>query len=113
VIKEMDEARHSQERGSILLALKAGYGRERVTLGELASTLNMVGSPMTAESLQFSLSLLADCEYIKIWRAKAVGKWRKDRVNDVDPDAILAARLLPRGLQLIDGQIEADPQVTF
>ncbi len=99
--------------GAILLALKQAYGRERVTLRELSGTLNLVGSPMTAESLQFSLSLLADSTYVRIWRAKDVGNWRPDRLNDVDPDTIVAARLLPRGLQLIDGNIQADPQVTF
>jgi DNA-binding transcriptional ArsR family regulator len=109
----MEEARHAAERGAILLALKQGYDQEMVSVGSLSRALNMVASPMTAEGLQFSLSLLADSEYIKIWRAKAMGQWRADRLNEVKPDTIMFARLLPRGLRLIDGQIEADPLVTF
>jgi len=113
VIREMEEARHAEERGAILLALKQGYDQEMVSVGSLSKALNMVGSPMTVEGLQFSLSLLADSEYIKIWRAKAMGKWRADRVNEMRPDTIMFARLAPKGLLLIDGQIEADPLVTF
>jgi hypothetical protein len=109
----MEEARHAEERGAILLALKQGYDQEMVSVGSLSKALNMVGSPMTVEGLQFSLSLLADSEYIKIWRAKAMGKWRADRVNEMRPDTIMFARLAPKGLLLIDGQIEADPLVTF
>ena len=113
MIRELDEARHASERGAILQALKQGYDQEMVSVGSLASTLNMVGMPMTRESLSFSLSLLADSGYVRIWRAREVGKWRADRMNEMRPDAILFARLMPLGLRLVDGLAAPDPQVTF
>ena len=112
-VSEMEEARHARERGAILEALKQGYDQEMVSTGTLAATLNMLGQPMTRTSLQFSLTLLADSGYVKIWRARDTPAWRPDRQNDVRPDAIVFARLLPRGLSLIDGRIEYDPNVSF
>ncbi len=113
MIRELEEARHGLERGAILLALKQGYSQEMVSVGTLARALNLVGTPMTAEGLQFSLSLLADSGYVRIWRARETGAWRPDRAGDVRPDHIVFARLAPKGLRLIDGQAEADPLVTF
>ena len=113
MIREMEEARHGQERGTILQALKQGYQMEMVSLGTLASTLNLVGQPMTRDGLQFSLSLLADAGYVKIWRARDLATWRTDRPSEVRPDVILFARLTPKGLGLIDGYVMADPIVSF
>lgn len=112
-LTEMEEARHARERGAILEALKQGYDQEMVSIGTVASVLNMAGMPMTRASLQFSLGLLADSGYAKIWRAKDTPAWRPDRVNEVRPEAILFARLTPLGLKLIDGKVESDPNVSF
>lgn len=109
----MEEARHARERGAILEALKQGYEEEMVSVGSLAATLNMVGQPMTRVSLQFSLTLLSDSGYVRIWRARDTPAWRPDRINDVRPDAIVFAKLLPKGLMLVDGRIAADPMVAF
>jgi hypothetical protein len=112
-LSELEEARHARERGAILEALKQGYELEMVSLASLAATLNMVGQPMTRQALQFSLSILADSGYVKIWRARDTPAWRPDRANEVRPDAIVFAKLLPKGLMLIDARIDADPLVAF
>jgi len=113
VIKDMEAARHNEERGAILYALRQEVGAEMTSVRTLAMALNLAGMPMTHSGLQFSLGLLADAGYVKIWRARDVGAWRKDRLNDVRPEAILFARLLPQGLALIDGKSEPDPNVSF
>jgi hypothetical protein len=111
-LTEMEEARHARERGAIMEALKQGQ-MEMVSIGSLAATLNMVGQPMTRQSLQFSLVLLADSGYVQITRAKDTPAWRPDRANDARPEAVVFAKLLPRGLMLIDGRIAADPLIVF
>ena len=113
MIRQMVEARHAEERGAILGALKQEYGSSMVSVRTLASALNLTGHPMTSSALQFSLTLLADCGYVKTWSARDMGVWRPDRDNDLRPDAILFARLLPHGLALIDGKIPPDPNVSF
>lgn len=113
MIREMDEARHTQERGAILCALKQEYGGGMVPLRTLASALNLVGMPMTMDSLQFSLTLLADLGYVRIWRAEELGLWRADRANEIKRDSIIGTKLLPRGLNLVDGRIAPDASVSF
>ncbi len=113
MIREMDEARHALERGEILKALRQEYGSAMVPVRSLAASLNLVGYPMTTDSLQFSLVLLADNGYLRIWRANEMGNWRADRENTGRPDVVVFAKLLPKGLLLIDGRIAPDPSVSF
>jgi len=112
-ITEMEEARHNLERGAILSALKQGYDQEMVSVASLSGTLALVGRPITRAGLAFSLGLLADLGYVRIWRARELPGFRADRPSDVRPDEIRFAKLLPKGLLLIDGRVEADAMVSF
>lgn len=113
MITEMELAKHNEQRGVILKALKADFGSKMTSVASLGRALFMVGHSVTPENLQFHLSLLAESGYVKIWRAEDLPTWRSDRQMGVQADKILFARLAPKGLQLIDGVIEADPQVSF
>jgi hypothetical protein len=112
MIAEMREARHAEERGAILTTLKAAYGSEMTSTRTLWRVLNGARVPVSEEGLQFSLTYLADQGYIKVWRVRDTPGWRPDRPGP-RADVIVFARLLPRGLLLVDGQAEADPKVSF
>lgn len=109
----MEQARHAEEKGAILMALKEDYGAKMTSVKSLARALDLLGYPMRTESLQFALVYLADSGYVKIWRVEDLPGFRADRMTDMRRDAVVFAKLLPRGLQLIDGQIEADRGITF
>jgi hypothetical protein len=109
----MEHARHAEERGAILQALRQDYRAQMTSVRSLARALDLVGHAMRPEGLEFSLAYLADCGYLRVWRAGDLPGWRTDRQNDVRGDAIVFARLLPKGLQLIDGRTAADPSVIF
>jgi hypothetical protein len=113
MISEMDKARHAEERGAILKALQSDYARKMSSVTMLARVLFMAGQSITPGALQFHLSLLADSGYVRIWRAEEVPGFRPDRGTEARGDLIMFARLAPRGLQLIDGQIPSDPGVSF
>lgn len=110
---EMEKSRHSEQRGAILLALHQEYSREMTSTRSLLRALDLLGYPLTGDGLQFHLSLLSDLGYVQIWRARNTPMWRPDRENSLRPDMILFARLMPKGLSLIDGAIPPDPEVTF
>jgi hypothetical protein len=110
---EMEQARHAEERGAILLALHQEYERPMTSVRSLSRGLDLLGIPLSRSGLRFHLALLHDLGYLRIWRACEVAGWRPDRENEVRADDIVFAKLLPRGLQLIDGRIPADVQVTF
>ena len=112
-IDQMEEARHSEERGAILQALKRNYGRDMTSIKSLWRTLNAIGIATSISGLGFHLTYLSDQEYARIWRVRDMPGYRSDRYANGDPEAIVFARLLPRGLLLIDGQIPADPKVIF
>ena len=112
-IADVERARHAEERGAILLALSQDYSSRMTSVRALARALDLTGHPMRPEGLQFSLTYLAECDYIRIWRAEELPGWRSDRMNDTRGDTIVFARLLARGLQLIDGQVAPDPSVIF
>jgi hypothetical protein len=113
MISEMDKARHAEERGEILKALHSDYSSRMSSVKMLGRVLFMAGQSITPGALQFHLSLLADSGYVKIWRAEEMPGFRPDRGMESRGDVIVFARLMPRGLQLIDGQIPADPGVSF
>jgi hypothetical protein len=112
-VSTMEQQRHAIERGRILQSLSQEYGRMPVMVATLLGALDALGYPMTPESMQFSLTYLADQGYVVVVRAGDTPGYRRDRANAVLPEAIVTARLLPRGLQLIDGAIAADPGVRF
>jgi hypothetical protein len=113
MISEMEHARHAAQRGTILETLRHDYCSEMTSVKSLSRALFMLGQAITAEGLQFHLSLLSDGGYVKIWRHKELPTFRPDRETDVAADRIAFVRLKPRGLQLIDGKIPADPDVSF
>ena len=112
-IRSMELARHKEERGQILSLLRQDYAMEMTSVRALANELDLVGRRMAVGGLQFHLVLLADSGYVQIWRAHDVPGWRSDRQMDESGDAIVFARLTPKGLHLIDGLIPADPAVIF
>lgn len=112
-ISEMEQARHAEEKGAILMALKEDYGAKMTSVKSLGRALDLLGHPMRADGLQFALVYLADSGYLRIWRAEDLPGFRADRQSDVRRDAVVFAKLLPRGLQLIDGQVAADVSVSF
>jgi hypothetical protein len=113
MISEMERARHAEQRGTILQALRSDYRSRMTSVNSLRGALYLVAQTVTGDSLQFHLSLLADTGYVKIWRAEDLPGFRPDREMNMPADRIVFARLTPKGLQLIDGAIEADPSVSF
>ena len=113
MIKEMDKARHAQERGVIMKALLSDYSSRMTGFSTLYRALDLLGYPMDAAGLGFHLVRLCDLGYVKITRAEDLPTWRADRPNSGRGDAIVFARLSPKGLSLIDGDITADPAVSF
>jgi hypothetical protein len=113
MISELEKARHADEKGAILQALSQNYAAKMTSVRALVGALDLLGHAMTSEGMQFALMYLADCEYIKIWRNEDLPGWRPDRMNDTHGYTIVFARLLPKGLLLIDGRIAADPGVRF
>jgi hypothetical protein len=109
----MEQARHAEERGAILQALKQDYGAKMTSVRALSRALDLVGHGMRPAGMQFALTYLADSQYIQIWRFEDTPGFRADRDSEERRDQIVFARLMPRGLQLIDGQIAADPSVSF
>ena len=112
-IASLEDARHAEQRGAILQALRQDYTSKMTSVKALSRALDLLGYSMTFGTFQFSLNLLADSGYIAIWRADDTPMWRADRLNDTARDTILFVRMTPKGLQLLDGRIAADPSVSF
>jgi len=110
---DLELARHAAHRGAILRTLKEDYGPEMTTLRVLQRALDVQGVSLSAEDLEFHLTYLSDQAYVSIKRARDLPGFRTDRPGAVKPSAILMAKLLPSGLQLLDGLIPEDPSVTF
>ena len=79
----------------------------------LRGALDLRGYPVSPDSLGFHLVYLADEGYVRITRANEVPGWRMDRPNSGDPNAIVWAKLTPKGLRLIDGVEPEDLGVRF
>jgi DNA-binding transcriptional ArsR family regulator len=112
---EADRARHAQVRGDIIRTLKEAYGGEMMMVRTLIRALDAQGFPLSQEDMEFHLAYLSDQGYIQIRRMRETPGYRRDRAlpRGVRPDTIAFARLLPRGLQLMDGLIPEDPSVAF
>jgi hypothetical protein len=112
---DVERARHMRERGDILRTLKEDYRSEMTSLRSLLGALDAQGMSLAPEGLEFHLTYLEAQGYVRLWRAKDMPGYRRDRHgrNWQKPDAIQFAKLLPRGLQLIDGQVAEDPLVIF
>lgn len=110
---EIEKQRHASQRGDIIRVLCEDYRSTMTAVGNLSGTLDSLGTSISMESLCFHLTYLADSEFIKIWRTRDMPGWRTDRSNRGSADDIRFAKLLPRGLQLLDGICAADPGVKF
>lgn len=112
---EIENARHARERGDILLTLKEDYLQAMTSVRNLLGAMDAQGMSLSEGSLCFHLQYLKQSGYIQLWRHRDLDTFRTDRRggNWVKPDAILFAKLLPKGLQLIDGKVEEDPLVAF
>ncbi len=113
MMADIENARHAQERGTILRTLKEDYVREMTSVKSLVRALDAQGISLSQEGAGFHLIYLADQGYVKIWRAKDLPQFRRDRLLFVKPDAIMFVKMLPKGLQLLDGAIPEDPAVAF
>jgi hypothetical protein len=105
---QLDSERHNLERGLVLRALCEDYAREMTGVASLARSL----APVSAESLNLYLTYLSQQGYVAIWRAREMPSFRDDRAW-LDPSAIVFAKLMPKGLQLLDGDLDSDPKVAF
>lgn len=110
---EIEHLRHAEQRGGIIRCLREDYSAAMTGVSALASAMDMLGYPMSSETLTFHLNYLADSGFIRIWRNRDMPNSRPDRRPIGDPEIVRFAKLLPHGLHLLDGLIAADPGVKF
>ncbi len=99
---ELEYQRHAEQRGELLRLLKENYTFGLTTVRSLIGGMDMLGHSMTAESLRFQLQYLADQGYVQLKRNCDMPGWRADRVSLGRADEIRFAKLLPKGLMLLD-----------
>ncbi len=111
----VEQVRHAHERGDILRTLKEDYRAEMTATWSLVGALDAQGVSLSMEDLTFHLEYLAEQEYVRIWRQRDLPGARRDRraAGWRAPATIIFAKLLPKGLQLMDGKIAEDPLVSF
>lgn len=112
-MNQLDAQRHSEERGKILEVLAQAFSSQMTSAGSLLRSLDLLGFPISPESLSSHLRYLQGCGYVQVWRTRDMAGWRADRPSPGNPNDARFAALTPRGLQLTDGQIDADPMVRF
>lgn len=102
----------SAGRGKILQVLLEDYVTERTRIGMLIQAL----PDRSPQEVYFDLTYLEQQEYVRVWRERDLELHRRDRMPDDDdwkPSDMVFAKLLPRGLQLVEGAIPGDPLVVF
>jgi DNA-binding transcriptional ArsR family regulator len=110
---DIELARYARQRGDILRTLKEDYLYEMTSVHSLIRALDAQGVSLAMDGLEFHLIYLADSGYVRVWRVKELPGFRRDRSPHERPDAIAFAKLLPKGLRLIDGLVPEDPAVSF
>lgn len=110
---DVDLMRYAHIRGDILRTLKEDYTAAMTSVRDLQGALDAQGTSLSREDLEFHLTYLADQEYVRIWRASDMPGFRRDRPGLVKADTMMFGKLLPKGLQLLDGLVTADPAVRF
>jgi hypothetical protein len=115
MMDELEKSRHAAQRGDILRTLKEDYTSTMTSLRSLLYALDLQGSSLSADGLGFHLTYLEGQGYVQLWRYRDMPHFRKDRpvTGAVKVDTIMFAKLLPKGLQLLDGLIPEDPSVVF
>lgn len=109
----MEIQRHAHQRGDIVRALYEDYTSNMTSVHTIIGALDAMGTSLAAETLDRHLVYLSDSGYVKIWRTRDMPGWRSDRRGAGSPDEIRFAKLLPLGLQLLDGIADANPGVKF
>jgi len=97
----------------ILRTLMQDYASEMTSVRSLGLAMDAMAYPLSPEALEFHLVYLSQQGYVQIWRAREMPGYRMDRPARVSPSAVLFAKLLAKGVQLVDGKVAADPQVAF
>ena len=112
---DIKRERHTRERGDLLRILKEDYQQEVTSVRNLLGALDALGMPLSEEDLVFHLTYLAGQGYLSLMRVRDTVEYRTDRrlVGWEKPETIKFTKLLPKGLQLLDGAIPEDPQVKF
>ena len=112
---EIERVAKAVQRGEILRVLKEDYNREMTSVRSLRGALDALGISLSENDLAFHLMYLADQGYLRFLRVKDLPGYRRDRSpwGEDKPDTIKFAKMLPRGLQLLDGCIAEDPSVKF
>jgi hypothetical protein len=113
MMADIEKARWARERGDILRTLKEDYVREMTSVASLVRVLDAQGTSLAQEEMEFHLIYLSAQAYVQIWRARDMPQFRRDRPARASGDTIMFAKLLPKGLQLLDGLIAEDPLVAF
>jgi len=109
-VNSFELLRHAEERGRILQLLS---DMEMSSVGSLLPGLELSGYIISAESLFSHCRYLQQSGYIRVVRTRDLPGWRTDRPAEGNPDELRFAALLPKGLQLVSGEIDADPMVRF
>lgn len=110
----MENLRHAQARGKILQILFEDYAREMTSTRNLIGALDLVGLSISEDSFAVHMTYLEQQGYIRVWRTQDMHGFRRDRLfGSARPDDMRFAKLLPKGLQLVDGECAEDPKVKF
>jgi hypothetical protein len=112
-LSSVESLRHAEERGKILKVLREDYGGRLTTVRSLTGALSLLGFPMSAQDMRFSLMYLRDRGYIEVQTVRDQPGYRPDRVSEVHPDAPMTVRLAADGVLLVEGHGKADPGVIF
>jgi hypothetical protein len=112
---DVELARHAAARGSIIRTLAEDYTSAMTSVRTLVGALDAQGISLSQADIEFHLQYLADSGYVQVFRAKEMPGFRSDRrVREwVKPDTMMFCKLLPKGLQLLDGRIGEDPLIRF
>lgn len=113
-MRELENIRYAETRGKILIVLAEDYTTSMTSTGTLVSALDLSGFSISPESLRFHLTYLEAQGYVKLWRSMDMPGYRRDRLEGrAHPEDIRFAKLMPPGLQLVDGKRVEDPMVSF
>ena len=111
-----ERIRTTFQRGNILTALRAEFTREKTPAAVLFHTVASLVAGLTRNEFDDHLTYLEGKEYIRLWHQRDMEEERDDRQpsdRDVRSDDIRFARLLPKGVDLLEGSIPADPGIDF
>jgi len=77
----------------------------------LLRTLDTIGVSVSARELRGELEYLTAKGYAELRRRADMPGWARERMSAGRPTDVIAVKLLPRGLDLVQRNIAADPGV--